>query len=837
MDSVVDIIRMELLTNASKKEKDKWKYLILLAVLSNYRKFLSQLQQYIYSLFMKLGMLRKCITPAPKQEIPPKSIVKLKFSKNECNNKIFKELLNRHSSEFDIVQLRDPHQWHVVQPKTINLREDIFFRLDFHDQQISLPKEKKKKKSNDDDEDDNAEETHAQVQKEANSKIVQHDYEMIDSRGQVFSYTLSLQELLDYLHNNYVPPEPKYVAPVELPKKVSLFIMSVGRATKFDFKNDNLHGEWLEFTVSKNLDNIFLEPDVRDRLMSQIDRFNDPLWYAERGLPRTLGILLHGRPGCGKTSFIKAISAYMKRRVLIVDFKLVTTVAQLRKIFSGTMLDETREDVTYRFNKENTVYVFEDFDCMSDVFMDRKLKDAEEKQKEDQAKEEKENDAKKSSLLEDMLMYKRMEMMEKREERLKRKKRKLAKKKKHGTKDGEKDGKKNSDSDSSDSEYGRMKQIGGGDNIPDLFDDEFAYGGYGGYGPSHHSGAKWGSTYRSKEKVTLADFLELLDGIVEMDGRIIIMTTNQREKMDSALVRPGRIDLDLELKPPSRLLIAHIFKHMYKHVEEEVLKALFFKYYDYLPESIVSTARVINCFMFTNPEMGIQSLIESSRMVMEQEGLLNKDKEQQPDFSSSKAIEKESSWTADTIWENVVITEKWKHNKNKPRSDNSVDLWTIFRTERVDTDMSSVAGNHIRKNILDVEQNSYKFHTDNWNTGEQWILFDFFEHEVNLTEYAIKLRKNSQWKLYNWNLEASHDKDSWDILMSHLQDISLIKMATDFAKFTLPFNARFYRYIRLRTTDETYYNNGDDTRRTVVGRLCVIDVQAIQLFGTAKKIS
>src|SRR6478609_888646 len=132
----------------------------------------------------------------------------------------------------------------------------------------------------------------------------------------------------------------------------------------------------------------------------------------------------------------------------------------------------------------------------------------------------------------------------------------------------------------------------------------FGYEGYGGkthYGSSYYgSGAKWGSTWRQKERVTLADFLELLDGIVEMDGRIIIMTTNQREKMDSALVRPGRIDLDVELRPPSRLLIGHIFRHMYKHEEEEKLRSIFQKYFEHLSEKTVSTARVINCFMYTN---------------------------------------------------------------------------------------------------------------------------------------------------------------------------------------------------------------------------------------------
>ena len=33
-----------------------------------------------------------------------------------------------------------------------------------------------------------------------------------------------------------------------------------------------------------------------------------------------------------------------------------------------------------------------------------------------------------------------------------------------------------------------------------------------------------------------------MEGILEMDGRIIIMTTNHIDKIDPALIRPGRID-------------------------------------------------------------------------------------------------------------------------------------------------------------------------------------------------------------------------------------------------------------------------------------------------------
>ncbi len=62
------------------------------------------------------------------------------------------------------------------------------------------------------------------------------------------------------------------------------------------------------------------------------------------------------------------------------------------------------------------------------------------------------------------------------------------------------------------------------------------------------------------EPLTLGAFLEVLDGIVEIPGRIVIMTTNHPEQLDPALRRPGRIDMELEFKRLRREHIAQIFE-------------------------------------------------------------------------------------------------------------------------------------------------------------------------------------------------------------------------------------------------------------------------------------
>lgn len=48
-------------------------------------------------------------------------------------------------------------------------------------------------------------------------------------------------------------------------------------------------------------------------------------------------------------------------------------------------------------------------------------------------------------------------------------------------------------------------------------------------------------------KGSLSDILNSLDGIISCHGRILIMTTNHIEKIDQAILRPGRVDLKVEL--------------------------------------------------------------------------------------------------------------------------------------------------------------------------------------------------------------------------------------------------------------------------------------------------
>ena len=43
-------------------------------------------------------------------------------------------------------------------------------------------------------------------------------------------------------------------------------------------------------------------------------------------------------------------------------------------------------------------------------------------------------------------------------------------------------------------------------------------------------------------QMTFSGFLNAIDGVRSQEGRIIVMTTNYKERLDPALLRPGRVD-------------------------------------------------------------------------------------------------------------------------------------------------------------------------------------------------------------------------------------------------------------------------------------------------------
>jgi chaperone BCS1 len=68
---------------------------------------------------------------------------------------------------------------------------------------------------------------------------------------------------------------------------------------------------------------------------------------------------------------------------------------------------------------------------------------------------------------------------------------------------------------------------------------------------------------RRRAGVTLSGLLNVIDGVGAREGRILIMTSNCPEKLDDALLRPGRVDMKVEFTNCSREQIVDMFTRMF----------------------------------------------------------------------------------------------------------------------------------------------------------------------------------------------------------------------------------------------------------------------------------
>lgn len=108
----------------------------------------------------------------------------------------------------------------------------------------------------------------------------------------------------------------------------------------------------------------------------------------------------------------------------------------------------------------------------------------------------------------------------------------------------------------------------------------------------------------NNEKLTLSFILNLLDGLDENQGRILIITSNYYDKIDKALIRPGRIDLHVEMKNAS----INTIKEMYTHYYDSKIPA---KYLSKIRDEIVSPAELVNFYRTSdNSKEFIQKILD-----------------------------------------------------------------------------------------------------------------------------------------------------------------------------------------------------------------------------------
>lgn len=111
---------------------------------------------------------------------------------------------------------------------------------------------------------------------------------------------------------------------------------------------------WMKRKVNKrSLDSVIVDDDVGNRITESIDNFlKSKEWYDKHGVSYKHSIFLHGSPGTGKTSIIKALSSHYNRPLYIINMAMV----------SDYNIDELFHDIPPK-----SMVVMEDIDCVNNV--------------------------------------------------------------------------------------------------------------------------------------------------------------------------------------------------------------------------------------------------------------------------------------------------------------------------------------------------------------------------------------------------------------------------------------------------------------------------------------
>lgn len=215
---------------------------------------------------------------------------------------------------------------------------------------------------------------------------------------------------------------------------------------------------------AKTFDCLFF--DQKQELLKILDHFTNKTGkYSIQGYPHKLGLLLHGPPGTGKTSLIKALANKTGRSLVNVPLEKISTNEDLAKLIFNQKYHVEGDDMPVPQSFKDVIFVLEDIDAVTHIVRRR--------------------------------------------------------------------------------------------------DDAIA---------SDTTTGKQPVSVR-KDALNLSGLLNVLDGVVDTPGRLLVMTTNYPDVLDPALIRPGRIDkkmfLDYLTCDDMAALIAHYFQ---TDVDEELLR-------------------------------------------------------------------------------------------------------------------------------------------------------------------------------------------------------------------------------------------------------------------------
>ena len=119
---------------------------------------------------------------------------------------------------------------------------------------------------------------------------------------------------------------------------------------------------------------------------------------------------------------------------------------------------------------------------------------------------------------------------------------------------------------------------------------------------------------KNDDSLNLGFILSLIDGPIEYPERVMIFTANDKDKLHPALVRPGRIDIDIHLKKATLNQIIDIISFIFEYKLRDNQKLMSkltdnVKDFDVCPSAIYEACLVNNSFT-ENKEIDINNTID-----------------------------------------------------------------------------------------------------------------------------------------------------------------------------------------------------------------------------------
>ncbi|CAD0020710.1 unnamed protein product [Aureobasidium pullulans] len=280
---------------------------------------------------------------------------------------------------------------------------------------------------------------------------------------------------------------------------------------------------------SRPLDTVILDPEQKSRILSDMDEYLHPLspkWYASRGIPYRRGYLFSGPPGTGKTSLSFSLAGIFGLDIHIINL--------MDPSMSESMLSRLFNNLPKR-----CIVLFEDIDAAGI----KKRKDDSDGDSDSNSDSESDSDSESEyEKPRKPLSLHRFQLPVYPQPRL------------HSPATTRMIPSPSSLSLAPSSPPSRRARSTSSSPSPS---------------PRKRRRNRKANTSTSDteneptSKISLSGLLNCIDGVATHEGRILIMTTNHPEKLDPALIRAGRVDMQIAFTNATSSQIKSLFLRMY----------------------------------------------------------------------------------------------------------------------------------------------------------------------------------------------------------------------------------------------------------------------------------